>query len=487
MRDQQTFSFPALLRSTAIWRDVMFHRTATLEPIQQVALRNMRHVERASSNHPQPDRQDTRASADLARIEYVQDQMLDDQGAKSSSLNRFLVQHATFTPVRTYAALLYAEIEYLEKCGTDVGFCDNTELTGLLTNNAAVLDRWKQFRHGFLHPNERSSASEGRWVLSSFPNELLATQATIASVLTGTRAFLHSAVERKLQSLPPLQQWHSQMRFLTWLSENAEAMSDDNLHVTVNQEFSRLAQAVPRINERSGTDELTQTQMDAVESMHHCMVNLYQPPGTDALRSTTVQTMIDPRFLLWRHFVEPPGPSVDLDDRYVAHVIDNLPHYIHILDTVGILLNEAVSLVKLPAPPPLDNNRHEQVLSAAQSLGGSQRRLIAGFGRVCLALLYGLVTPYRKACQGNPRLADPRIDAVVQDRGKLTTMRTFRTYVFHVDAQGETPDHLDQSASDLAEDIEPLFVGFSKFLGSMAAYSYQRSLTTTNRCAQDFR
>ena len=147
---------PSLERSTAIYRHVMYHRSLILEPIKQIAFRNMRHLSSAMANHPKPKRADIHSSGEQAWIERIQDQMLKDQGVEPSTLDRLLIHKATLTPVKLYEALLYAEIEFLDKWKNEFGLSGHNDLHEFLQAEDEFIERSKDFRHGILHPNEQS-------------------------------------------------------------------------------------------------------------------------------------------------------------------------------------------------------------------------------------------------------------------------------------------------------------------------------------------
>lgn len=160
MMNLQPVTLPTLEKSTAIYRNLMYHRTMILEPVRKIAFRNMRHLSKAIANHPRPDQADIKSSEAATWIEQIHHQMLNDQGMESSDLNRLLVQKATFTPVKLYVALLYAEIECLRKWRDEYPLVSNTDLGSFLQEQRDFIEHSKQFRHGLLHPNDQSIPSE---------------------------------------------------------------------------------------------------------------------------------------------------------------------------------------------------------------------------------------------------------------------------------------------------------------------------------------
>ena len=114
------------------------------------------------------------ADADVSSVIFnewvreLQDRMLRDQGSESSELDRVLIQIATFTPVKLYLGLLYAEIEYLEERAGEHPLSGNRDLRAFLRDNGELIKHSKRFRHGMIHPSKRSIPSEEAWISSGF-------------------------------------------------------------------------------------------------------------------------------------------------------------------------------------------------------------------------------------------------------------------------------------------------------------------------------
>ena len=131
--DLQTLHF-----RTTVLRNLIYHRVLILEPIRRMAFRNMRHLSDAMADHPVP------AHAEVGSVEFnkwvreLQDRMLRDQGSESSELDRVLIQIATFTPVKLYLGLLYAEIEYLGERPANT-LCPSTKTSATSYGTTATL------------------------------------------------------------------------------------------------------------------------------------------------------------------------------------------------------------------------------------------------------------------------------------------------------------------------------------------------------------
>ena len=108
--DLQTLHF-----GTTVLRNLIYHRDLILEPIRRLAFRNMRHLSDAMAAHHVPADAEVGSAEFKEWVRELQDQMLRNQGSEPSELDRVLIEIATFTPVKLYLGLLYAEIEYLDE------------------------------------------------------------------------------------------------------------------------------------------------------------------------------------------------------------------------------------------------------------------------------------------------------------------------------------------------------------------------------------
>ena len=455
----------SLERGTVIYRNLMYHRVLILEPIRQMAFRNMRHLSRAITDLPKPENNNVNSTESSTWIAQIQDRMLKDQGVEPSDLNRILVHTATFTPVKLYLALLYAEIEYLSDLNDVYPLTNNTALSEFLQSQNDFIEPSKQFRHGILHPNEQSTPWEEAWVLSGFQNELPEMQRTIDSIADGLRATLRQDVESALKELPGFQQWHCYWGFLTWLSDDEATLLNDATYSQLNQEIDRMGKEYERICLEADSTALTPPQLETNKRVFQCMANLHLPGTNDVIGEVNVQPKMNVRLFKRVEFSETAPPNVTVGDRYLNNVVNNLPNYNFIIDGVGVLLNETLERVPI-AEGGAPQRTNDRILSAMEHLTFYERQTIAGQSKVCVALLYGLVQAYQNIRKGNPQIANQSIDNVIDNDAVVETIGKFRNIVFHVADPKLDPYQLDDEASYVAPEAEEaLFTGLSMFLG----------------------
>ena len=406
-----------LEKSTAIYRNVMYHRNMILESMRHIAFRNMRHLGKAIAIYTKPEDVEIHSAQSEAWIQRVQDQMLKDQGLESSELNRLLAQRATFTPVKLYVALLHAEIEYLDEWKGEYPLSSSTELHHFLSSYSSFVELSRNFRHGILHPNNQSIPSEQAWVLSGFENELPRVQNTVDSILNGLQATLREEIKKILIRLPELQKLHCYMQFLAWLVNDDALLLDDDAYSKLTEEVNRVAEEYTRVYKEAGSLELSPDQLQVNRSIYQCMTNLHPP---DAFHEPVEESPLQPKMnsrLLKRvvQFMETPPCINSTTDRYLNQFANNLPTYTFIIDAVGVLLNETTERVPLAEATDIVGDSNNRILAAMENLAPYERQSIAGQAKVCSALLQGLVRPYENVCRTNPGLANQHIESVVSD------------------------------------------------------------------------
>lgn len=315
-------------------------------------------------------------------------------------------------------------------------------------------------------------------MLSGFQNEFPALQRRLDTIISGVRTPLHSDIQRVLTALPELQQWHCYAGFLSWLSNDDATILNDELYSQLVQEIDRLGKEYPRICQESDSTQLTARQLDLNKRISQCMTNLHPPNANDDLEEESVQPKMTPRFFRRVEFMDTPPSGITAGDRHLDNVINNLPNYNFIIDAVGILLNETAERVSLGTAAGEPDEANDRILSAMEKLALYERQFIAGLAKVSAALIYGLVQAYGNVCNANPQMANQHIDLVVNDDERIATIQKFRNAVFHVADPRYDPYQLDHLASYvLPEAAQNLFIGFSMFLGSIAAYARAREST----------
>ena len=457
---------------TTILRNLIYHRAQILEPIRHLAFRNMRHLSDAMAYHPAP------ADAQVNSVEFkewvheLQDRMLRDQGYESSEAHRSSIQIATFTPVKLYMALLYAEIEYLGKRAGEHPLSGNQDLGDFLRDDGDFIGHLKRFRDGMLHPNAGSIPSEKAWVSDGFRDELPRVQMMVDAIIGEARERLRSKVSSALLELPELQRWHCYRNFLEWLSTDDAVILDDVRYHQLVREIERQTDEYPEILRATGSTQPTEAQLETNKLLLQCMANLHYPwPfGGEVAEEGSLQPGMDRRFFKWVEFAVNPPATVKEWDRLARHVRDNLANYIFLLDAVGVLLNETMSQVSVEQTAGEPDDLDGRIRAAIKRFTFDQKQSIAGRSKVCLALFQGLVDAYETIRCQNPWMANQHVDAVITDGGAKKTIRVFRNIVFHVAEPSLDPYTIDDDASRLGPQSQhDLFLGFSKFIGSMKA------------------
>ena len=465
--DLQTLHF-----GTTVLRNLIYHRALILEPIRRLAFRNMRHLSDAMADHSVP------ADAEVGSVEFnewvreLQDRMLRDQGSEPSELDRVLIQIATFTPVKLYLGLLYAEIEYLEERVGEHPLSGNQDLRDFLRDNGDLIKYSKRFRDGMLHPSKRSIPSEEAWISSGLHHNLPRVQMTIDAIIREARERLRLEVQSALSELPELQRWHCYQDFLTWLSNDKSTLLNDVRCNQLIHELERQNDEYPRILRAAESTQPTEVQLETNGLLFQCLKTLHHPGalGGEVAEEDSLQPGMNPRFLTRIAFAVNPPATVKEWDRMARHIRDNLANYGFLLDAVGVLLNESMSLVSIEQSVGEPDDRDVRIRAAMERLTFDQRQSIAGQSRVCLALLQGLVQAYGNVRRQNPQMANCHVDGVMADGGAKKTIQFFRNIVFHVAEPFGDPYEIDDNASSVGpQSLHDLFLGFSMFLGCMTA------------------
>ncbi len=470
--DAQPANLRTLHFGTTVRRNLIYHRAQILEPIRRLAFRNMRYLSNAMAYHRVPVDASTGTVEFNEWVRELQDRMLRDQGSEPSELNRVLIQIATFTPVKLYLALLYAEIEYLEERAGEHPLSGNQDLRAFLVDNGDLTQHSKRFRDGMLHPSERSIPSEKAWVSSGFRDELPRVQMRIDAIIGEARERLRLEVASTLSELPELQRWHCYRNFLTWLTYDDAMLLDGVSYNQLVQEIERQNDEYPGILRAAESTQPTETQLETNGLLLQCMKNLHRPwPfGGEVAEEGSLQPAMNPRFFKRVEYAVNSPATIKEWDRYAHHVRDNLANYNFLLDAVGVLLNETMSQVSVELTVDGLDDADERVGAAIERLTFDQKQSIAGRSKVCLALLQGLAHAYEIVRHRNSQMANQHVDAVMANGDAKRTIQNFRNIVFHVAEPSLDPYKMDDDASWLgAQSQHDLFLGFSMFLGSMTA------------------
>ena len=424
--------------------------------------------------HPKPLGSKMDSPAALCWIEAVQDQMLKDQALEASAFNRWMLQTTTFTPVKIYVALLYAEVEYLQKQRERYPLDQIDALEAIFQNETEFIHTSSAFRHGMLHPQAGNDQFETEWLERGFQNRLPEIQRTVDSITLEAKARVRSDIQAVLVDLSDLQRWICLARFTSSLVGDDAVLLDNAQYDHLLESINQLDEELPKIRFRNESLELCPGQLRIVERVLHCMANLHDwgVPAHDESVFGDIQPKMRPRFFQRAEFIDDSPCGLTSLNRHTNAVARNLAGYNRIIDAAGILLNESRSAV-----PGLDEaiERGEPTGEIVQLVHNSPlyvRHSVVGLGIVAEALLYSVVQAYQSVCRENPSLQNGLVLSAVADPRKLRAMRSLRNTVFHVAFPESDPYEIGDLASEGDPDhLRNLFAGLSAFVGSMSRYT----------------
>ena len=294
----------------------------------------------------------------------------------------------------------------------------------------------------------------------------------IDAIIREARETLHLEVKSALLELPELQRWHCNQNFLTWLSNDDTTLLNDARFNQLIQGIERQNEEYPRIRRAAESTQPTEAQLETNKLLFQCMKNLHHPGalGGEVAEEDSLQPGMHSRFFKRVEIAANPPAIVNEWDRQARHVRDNLANYSFLLDAVGVLINETMSQDSFKQAFDELDDQDGRILAAMEKLTFDQRQSIAGQSKVCLALLQGLVRAYENVRNQNPQVANHLVDAVIADGRVKQTIQLFRNIVFHVADPSSDPYAIDDDASWVGPQSQhDLFLGFSMFLGSIAA------------------
>ena len=449
-----------------LYRNLADHRHCILEGIRRIAFRNMRHVGDAMARarqRPPGGADSTSVKAWVARIHAI---ALADQGMEDTGSNRLLLEHSTFSPVRLYFALFYAEIEFFEECSRKYPWMDDRELAELLNRQGSQIRILKDFRDTFLHPQARTVPAEIELLQQDVQNRIPLLNKAFDDGLERVRQTIRNRLIAMLDGLPKVQQSYCRYRFLRLASDDWFGMNYPVSERDQKQAIRDLEDDIRNLpdDEKSWTPDPEQSRIGT--RLAECLVYLIPfCPADSSVQPNNRQLPMDVRHLTPVLTIGIGVPRRNRG-RAIKHVAGNIEHYRRVLIAVGVLLNEfkhayAGLVGRMPTSPgrgarvPLD-------------VPGNEMCSLIAPGKVAFALLAGLLRMYGQVVTENPWAAVPALDEVLENGQMLDTAVRFRNSVFHVPKAHLNPLELDRVVTDMGPNLlHSLFMGLSEFLGAI--------------------
>ena len=473
MSVSQIGKLPRFERGSSVVRNLAFHRTNILEPVRRVAFRNMQFLGRAMEVQPKPNNLGINSPQARSWVEAVQDQMLTYQGLEPSEVHRRLLNTATFTPVKVYMALWYAELEYLEKHCHQYPLAGNRILDELLQRETEFITASKEFRHSMLHPQPSSGRVEDYWLDRGFQNRLPQLQQAVDAVTTQAKRAVHSDVQNLLFELTDVQRWSCLMNFASSILADDSVLIDDVRYEQFKALLLQLDEDFPRIRRETEERELSPEEVHVVRQVVECMTNLHDwgVPVLDETILSGIPPRMRPGFFKRAEFIEGSPYTLTIPNRHSRAVAANLGHYNFLLDAAGMFLNESRAVVPGLEAAIERGNTIDQLVRHIGDAPFPVRHAMLGLGNVVDALLYGILEAYRSVCKENPSMENDLVSPAIADGQKITALRLQRNAVFHVARPSSDPYQVEDLVTQLDPDYKRnLFIGLSMFLGSMAQY-----------------
>ena len=442
------------------YRNLFHHRTVFLEGIRRIAARNMMHLAEARDHCAAFS-----SSADEDDwVPRVQSKMLSDQGGDDSETNRVILQWATFYPLQTYLALLYAEIECVRNCRNESPFFEDDVLFPYLDAREEAISKLQRFRDSFLHPRSESTQLEmGFLTYGASYNAAPEMQAMLDKYLSRVRWKVVAALEAIFADLPAVQRLYCLSQALMTNFERMERHQDLAGTEHVVTQFEKLTDAMEEaaedIKSWSPTDRQTRTARTLSDYW-----NDVSPSGPEQRyeNPTTRQTPMNPTLLAPLPSGS-GGPERYGKSRAATHAIRNAALIGRLLFTTAVLLNEGITWQGEHSLEQLRQMGPKAQINALRARGLQSADVIVAPSRVSAALLY---EPLRLYSQMEQEDASVRDDALADLASRLGTLRRFRNSVFHVlDHASGSPASLDVVITDPGFDMVRLYTGLAAFFG----------------------
>lgn len=452
-----------------VYRNLFHHRTVIAEGIRQVACRNMIHLTEARvacAAHSRSLNEDD-------WIGRVQAKMLADQGLVDSKVNRTVIGWATFYPVQVYLALLYAEIEYIQRNRERSGLLEDKDVFSYFDRKQEAISKLKGFRTAFLHPVKPESASLESDYLAygQSYNGAPEMQNVVDEYLYRLRGKLIPPLTTVISNLPKLQRLHCLARAFMINFERMVLHQDLEGMEHVVAQMKEITAEREEVSEEIETWSPTAGQKKLICKLSDHL-NVVSPsiPEQRFESPATRQPAMD-FDLLAPLFSGSGGPECYGDNKVAKRVVSNAEFIARLLTAAGILLHEGITgqgelplsqirqMSKQSFLDELDtrwNDIQERGLQAAER--------IAAPNRVCAALLY---EPLRLYAQMEREDASVRDDTLSGFMSRMEPLGLFRNSVFHVQEIPGSPIDLDTAMVDPPFDVGGLYCGLAAFFGPL--------------------
>lgn len=472
MTNLEELNLTNLQAAVNCYRNLFYHRTAILEGIRKIAYRNMAHVSEAIKFL----RANGNAFRDNQCVKDIQGKMLADQGLEDNQLNRMLIGWGTYYSIQLYHALLYAEVEFYQKFCTNSGILTDDVFSVYLNTRTEFTGKLHRFRDFFLHPSKENVSAESDFMSYNRSYNLAPElQGNLDQYLNRTRLKVLDNLKSILSSLPEYERQYCNLLFLYLNSERMEDFHDVDGMKNLAGQFRDLQKQMIQVPAESRPRPPSQKQKQMALALTK-LINEVSPSGPEQQFTNlgTKQTPMN-RWLL-PLIMSDKVPHSYGNTRTGIHVGKNVRLLKGILITVGVLLNEAVTVRgKYPLEKLFEHAKKmpleelaESVFNDTRQKGLQHSQEIASLYRVSTALLYEPLCLYEKVRRENDSISIQGLD-IILSRDRLENLRVFRHSVFHVFKQDMHPVDVDLARTDpiLLNLGMDLYMGLSEFFGAL--------------------
>lgn len=451
--------------AVGVYRNLLHHRTVIVEGIRLIAARNMIHLTEArvacAAHSRSPDEDDW--------IARVQAKMLADQGLVESKLNRTIIGWATFNPVQVYLALLYAEIEYIQKNRNRSAFLVDNDAFSYFDRNGEVISKLQGFRTAFLHPVRPDSASLEADFLAygQSYNAAPEIQKVVDEYLYRLRRRLIPPLSTVISNLPKLQRLCCLTRAFMINFNRMEIHQDLDGMNHVAAEMKEITAERVEVSAEIESWSPTPAQKKLMVKLADFLDVLSPSKGEQRFENPATRQPPMAFHVLAPLFLGRGGSERYGDSKVAKRAVGNAEFITRLLIAAGILLHEGITA---QGELPLSHIRQMSKRSfldeldtrwnALQERGIQAAERIAAPIRVSAALLY---EPLRLYSQMEREDASVRDDRLSSFTSQTETLRLFRNSVFHVQEIPESPIGLDTAMVNPLFDVGGLYAGLAAF------------------------
>ncbi len=381
--------------------------------------------------------------------------MLADQGQDDNELNRFLIEQATFSPVRLYFSLLFAEIDAIESCSRGITSMRDPTLAQWLRSRNGDIRLLKGFRDTFIHPQSATASAEQALLHSGLHNRIPGLQRELDTALIRVRATIGGRMFAIFNGLPLAQQCYLLRQFSSiplscWL-DAAYSWSDHDRQREGDALRARIERAADAdLLWSPGAEEarVAKKMSDLVSSLMPFVPDNPLPDFGARLPPFTVDHLAP--------LLNTGGgvPHLSQGQR-IRHVYANIGHYKRNLIVVGVLFNEL---------------EHARTQAADRTPTVDEQMVMAALPKAAFALLCNYLQYYVDVAAKNPWAAVPDLDELLRDRTLCVAFRRFRNSVFHVAKLGHDPSAADREALefDAPDVLASVYRGLCRFLTTIS-------------------